>query len=58
VKGFQQWESIDFNEIFFLIVKLTTIRSVLSIMAAEDLYLKLDIKPTFFHDDLEDIYML
>jgi len=59
VKGFQQREDIDFNEIFFHVVKLTIIRSVLSIVAAEDLHLEqLDVKIAFLHDELEDIYML
>jgi len=60
VKEFQQWEGINFNEIFSHVVKLTTIRFMLSIMAADDLHLEqLDVKIVFFHDDLEeDIYML
>jgi len=33
VKGFQQREVIDFNEIFSLVVELTTIKYVLSIVA-------------------------
>jgi len=33
VKEFQQQKGIDFKEIFSLIVKLTTIRSILSIVA-------------------------
>ena len=40
VKEFQQRESIDFIKIFSPVVKLTTIRSVLSIVAAEDLHLE------------------
>ena len=44
---------------FSLVMKLTTIRSVMSIVAAEDLYLEqLDVKTVFFHNDLEDIYMM
>ena len=41
-------------------MKLTTIRSVLSIMAAEDLHLEhLDVKIVFLHGDLEeDINMM
>jgi len=59
VKGFQQRESIDFNEIFSLVMKLTTIRSMLSIVAIEDLHLEqLGIKNALLHSDLEDIYML
>ena len=46
MKGFQQREGIDFNQIFSHVVKLTTIRAVLSIVAAEDLHLEqLDMKP-------------
>ena len=59
VKGFQQREGIDFNEIFSHVVKLTTIGSALSIVAAEDLYLEqLNVKIAFLHGDLEDIYMM
>ncbi|KAF5797362.1 putative RNA-directed DNA polymerase [Helianthus annuus] len=59
VKGFQQKEGIDFNEIFSPVVKMTTIRLVLSIVAAEGLHLEqLDVKTAFLHGDLEeDIYM-
>ncbi|GKB23090.1 putative RNA-directed DNA polymerase [Tanacetum coccineum] len=41
------------------VVKMTTIRLVLSIVAAENLHLEqLDVKTTFLHGDLdEDIYM-
>jgi len=48
VKGFQQWEGTDFTKIFSPVVKLT-IRSVLSIVVADDLHLKqLDVKTVFF----------
>ncbi|KAK0585008.1 hypothetical protein LWI29_022138 [Acer saccharum] len=59
VKGFQQIEGIDYSEIFSLVVKLTTIRLVLSIVAAKGLYLEqLDVKTAFLHGDLEEeIYM-
>ncbi|XP_020253791.1 uncharacterized protein LOC109830842 [Asparagus officinalis] len=50
VKGFQQREEVDYTKIFSSIVKLTTIRSVLSLVAAEDLYLEqLDVKIVFLH---------
>ncbi len=59
VKGFQQKEGIDFDEIFSPVVKMSTIRMVLSIVAAKDLHLEqLDIKTAFLHGDLEEeIYM-
>ncbi|GJT67255.1 retrovirus-related pol polyprotein from transposon TNT 1-94 [Tanacetum coccineum] len=59
VKGFQHKQGVHYNEIFSPVVKMTTIRLVLSIVAAEDLHLEqLDVKTTFLHSDLdEDIYM-
>ncbi|KAE8691518.1 Vacuolar-sorting receptor 1 [Hibiscus syriacus] len=59
VKGFQQKECIDYNEIFSPVVKLSTIRLVLKIVAAENLHLEqLDVKTAFLHGDLEEeIYM-
>ncbi|KAE8706604.1 putative potassium transporter 12 [Hibiscus syriacus] len=59
VKGFQQKEGIDYNEIFSPVVKLSTIRLVLKSVAAENLHLEqLDVKTTFLHGDLEEeIYM-
>ena len=59
VKGFQQKEGVDYNEIFSPVVKLTTIRLVLKIVAVENLHLEqLDVKTAFFHGDLEEeLYM-
>ena len=59
VKGFQQLQGIDLNEIFSSNVKLTTIRYVMSIVAVEDLHMEqLDVKTAFLHEDLEYIYMM
>ncbi|RVW67710.1 Retrovirus-related Pol polyprotein from transposon TNT 1-94 [Vitis vinifera] len=60
VKGFQQKEGIDYTEIFPPIVKMSTIRLVLGMVAAENLHLEqLDVKTTFLHGDLEeDLYMI
>ena len=59
VKGFQQKQGIDFTEIFSPVVKMTTIRVILSIVSAKNLHLEqLDVKTAFLHGDLEeDIYM-
>jgi hypothetical protein len=59
VKGFAQKKGIDFDEIFSPIVKITSIRTILSFVAVEYLHLEqLDVKTTFLHGDLEeDIYM-
>lgn len=60
VNGIQQKEGMRYNEIFSTIVKLTTIRTILSIVIEEDLFLEhLDVKTTFLHNDLkDDIYMV
>eukprot|EP00253_Pinus_taeda_P008847 PITA_08847 len=59
VKGFAQKKGIDFDEIFSPAVKMTSIRTILSLVAAEDLHLEqLDVKRAFLHGDLEEeIYM-
>jgi len=40
VKGYAQKKGIDFNEIFFPVVRLTTIRVVLAMCAIFDLHLE------------------
>ena len=40
VKGFPQKKAIDFDEIFYLVVKMTSIRTILSIMVVEDSHLE------------------
>ena len=59
VKGFAHKKCKDFDEIFSPIVKMTSIRTILSLVAVEDFHLKqLDVKITFLHGDLEEeIYM-
>ena len=59
MKRFAQKKGIDFDEIFSPVVKMTSIRTILSLVAAEDLHLEqLDVKTTFLHGDLEEeIYM-
>ena len=59
VKGFAQKKGIYFDEIFYPIVKMTSIRTILSLVAVEYFHLEqLDVKKTFLHGDLdENIYM-
>ena len=60
VKGYVKKESVDFNEIFFLVILLTSIWLILPMCARFDLQLgQLDVKITFLHGELEEkIYML
>ena len=59
MKGFVQNKGIDFDEIFSPFVKMTSIKTILSLVAMEDLHLEqLDVKTTFLHGYLEEeIYM-
>jgi hypothetical protein len=59
VKGFAQKKGIYFDEIFSPVVNMNSIRTILSLVAVEDLHIEqLDVKTTFLHGDLEeDIYM-
>jgi hypothetical protein len=58
LKGFAQKKYIYFDEIFSL-VKMTSIRTILSLSEVLDLHLEqLDIKTTFLHGNLgKEIYM-
>ena len=60
IKGFQQKKGIDYIEIFSPVMKMSTIRLVQGMVAAENLHLEqLDVKTTFLHGDLEeDLYMI
>ena len=60
VKGYAQKEGIDFNEIFYSVVRINTICVVLAMCATFNLHLEqLDVKTAFLHRDLEEeIYML
>ena len=54
-KGYSQTEGVNFNEVFSLVVKHTSIRVLLSMVAWFDLQLEqLDVKITFLHDELEE----
>jgi acyl-CoA reductase-like NAD-dependent aldehyde dehydrogenase len=50
VKGFAQKKGIYFDEIFSPVVKMTSIRTILSLVSVEDLHLEqLDVKTTVLH---------
>jgi ATP-binding cassette subfamily B (MDR/TAP) protein 1 len=59
VKGFSQKNGINVDEIFSLVVKISSIRVVLGIAATMDLEIEqLDVKIAFLHGDLDgEIYM-
>ena len=59
-KGFTQVEGIDYNEIFSPVVKYTTIRTVLALVAQFNWELEqMDVKTAFLHGKLEEtIYMM
>ena len=60
VKGFSQKHGVDFDEIFSLVVKMSSIQIFLGLVTSLDLELEqLDVKTAFLHDDLEEeIYMV
>ena len=54
VKGYSQRKGIDYAKIFSSVVKLTSIRILLTIVASENLHLEqMDVKTTFLHGDLD-----
>jgi hypothetical protein len=59
VKGFRQRKGIDFDEIYSPVVKMSSIRVVLSLATSLDLEIEqMDVKTAFLHGDLEEeIYM-
>lgn len=58
-KGYTQRKGFDYEETFFLVVKATTLRLALGLVASLDLeMMQLDIKTAFLNGHLEtDIYM-
>jgi len=58
-KGFSQKKEIDYDQIFSPVVRHTSIRVILTLVATWDLHLEqMDVKTVFLHGDLEEqIYM-
>ena len=59
MKGCNQKKGVDFDEIFSLVIKYSSIRVALGIEASLGLEVEqLDVKTTFLHEDIkEEIYM-
>ena len=54
-KGYAQKEGIDYNEVFSLVVKHSSIRILLALVAQFNMELvQMDVKTTFLHGDLEE----
>ncbi|KAK4386032.1 Retrovirus-related Pol polyprotein from transposon TNT 1-94 [Sesamum angolense] len=58
-KGYSKQKGVEYDEIFSPVVRHTSIRTVLALVASWDLDLEqMDVKTTFLHGDLEEqIYM-
>ncbi|KAE8661582.1 putative ribonuclease H protein [Hibiscus syriacus] len=55
VKGLSQHKGVDYDEIFSPVVRHTSIRAVLALVASWDLHLEqMNVKTTFLHGDLEE----
>ncbi|KAG8471369.1 hypothetical protein CXB51_036995 [Gossypium anomalum] len=59
VKGYTQKKGVDFEEIFSPVVKMSSIRTILSLAACYDLEVEqMDVKTAFLYGDLEEeLYM-
>lgn len=57
-KRFTQVEGINYNEIFSLVIKYTTIRIMLALVTQFDRELEqLEVKTVFLHGEMEELYI-
>ena len=58
-KGYAQQKRVDYDEIFSPVIRRTSIKAVLALVASHDMHLEqMDVKTAFLHGDLkEQIYM-
>ena len=55
MKGFSQKKGVDFDDIFSPMVKMTSIRVILGLVARLNLEVEqMDVKTNFLHGDLEE----
>ncbi|GKF98715.1 retrovirus-related pol polyprotein from transposon TNT 1-94, partial [Tanacetum coccineum] len=55
-RGFTQREGIDYNKVYSLVVRHTSIRIILALAACKDYELEqLDVKTAFLHGNLEEV---
>ena len=58
-KGYAHKEGIDYNEVYSPVVKHSSIRILLAMVAQFHLELaQMDVKNTFLHGDLEEIFKI
>lgn len=58
VKGFSKIEGVDFHEVFSHVVKHRSVRSVLALVARENLELEqMDVKTAFLHSELDEKFI-
>ena len=59
IRGFNQKKGIDFFDTYSLVTKIATIRTLIALVAIQDLIVhEMDVKTTFLNGDLKkEIYM-